>query len=230
MIELRAVTVTIAGKTLLSIPTLSFEAGVRYGIIGENGSGKTTLLRILAGTLLPITGSIHGINRQTIRYLPQAPYAFNLSVRRNVAMALPGLENAQELVDRALRRVGMEALAEKRGNRLSGGEAQRMSLARVLLTPCEVLLLDEPTSATDIRGMDQVEQVLKDYIQETGCTLIFSTHSPAQALRLADRVVYLEQGQVVETGPAEQVLHHPRDDRTCNFLRHWQFDVNNHQV
>lgn len=230
MIELLDVTVRIAGKTLLEVPELTFSQGQRYGIIGENGSGKTTLLRLLAGTLRPTSGEILGVSRHVTRYLPQTPYAFNFNVRRNVSMALSRSEQDPEVVTRALQRVGLEVLSGKRGDRLSGGEAQRMSLARVLAQPCELLLLDEPTSATDIRGMDQVEAALMDYVRETGCTLIFTTHSPAQALRLADNVIYLENGVVVEIGPAKQVLRAPSDECTRNFLRHWQLDAINNNA
>ena len=111
-----------------------------------------------------------------------------------------------------------------RGDRLSGGEAQRMALARVLVRSYDVLLLDEPTSSTDVRSMDQIETTLKEYVQKTQCTLIFSTHSPAQALRLADEVLYLEKGRLVEQGPAATLFHSPQDERTKAFLKHWSLN------
>jgi ABC-type glutathione transport system ATPase component len=83
-------------------------------------------------------------------------------------------------------------------------------------------LLDEPTSCTDIRANDRVEQALLDYAQETGCTLVFSSHAPSQALRLGTRVVALDGGTVAETGAAADVLRSPQMESTQAFLRHWR--------
>lgn len=221
MIVLREVIQQFGGRIVLDIPELCFEPGRRYGLIGENGSGKTTLIRLLAGTLQPSSGKIVGLDEKRIGYLPQSPYAFSFSVLQNVMMAADGHGNARDLAKSALSAVGMESLMNARGDRLSGGEAQRMALARVLVRSYDVLLLDEPTSATDVRSMDLIEQTLQDAIQKTHCTLIFSTHSPAQAKRLADEVLYLEKGQIVERGNAEELFREPKDDRTRAFLQHW---------
>ena len=100
-----------------------------------------------------------------------------------------------------------------------------MALARVLVREYDVLLLDEPTSSTDVRSMDLIELTLKEYVQKTQCTLIFSTHSPAQALRLGDEVLYLEKGKLVEQGDAEALFKSPKDERTRAFLRHWSLNA-----
>lgn len=224
MIALRDVVQQFGGRVVLEIPGLQFLPGRRYGLIGENGSGKTTLIRMLAGTSRPTSGIIEGLQGKKVGYLPQSPYAFSFSVLENVAMALDGRKDAKELAQKALVAVGMESLVEARGERLSGGEAQRMALARVLVRSYDVLLLDEPTSSTDVRSMDLIETTLKEYVEKTQCTLIFSTHSPAQALRLADEVLYLEKGRLVEQGPAQELFHSPEDERTKAFLRHWSLN------
>lgn len=224
MIVLRDVVQQFGGRVVLEIPGLQFLPGRRYGLIGENGSGKTTLIRMLAGTSRPTSGIIEGLQGKKVGYLPQSPYAFSFSVLENVAMALDGRKDAKELAQKALVAVGMESLVEARGERLSGGEAQRMALARVLVRSYDVLLLDEPTSSTDVRSMDLIETTLKEYVEKTQCTLIFSTHSPAQALRLADEVLYLEKGRLVEQGPAQELFHSPEDERTKAFLRHWSLN------
>ena len=224
MIVLRDVVQQFGGRVVLEIPELQFLPGRRYGLIGENGSGKTTLIRMLAGTSRPTSGIIEGLQGKKVGYLPQSPYAFSFSVLENVAMALDGRKDAKELAQKALVAVGMESLVEARGERLSGGEAQRMALARVLVRSYDVLLLDEPTSSTDVRSMDLIETTLKEYVEKTQCTLIFSTHSPAQALRLADEVLYLEKGRLVEQGPAQELFHSPEDERTKAFLRHWSLN------
>lgn len=224
MIVLRNVVQQFGGRVVLEIPELTFVAGKRYGLIGENGSGKTTLIRILAGTSKPASGTIEGLNGKEVGYLPQSPYAFSFSVLANVALALDGHADAKEIAKNALIAVGMESLMDARGDRLSGGEAQRMALARVLMREYDVLLLDEPTSSTDVRSMDLIELTLKEYVHKTQCTLIFSTHSPAQALRLGDEVLYLEKGKLVEQGAAEALFKSPKDERTRAFLRHWSLN------
>lgn len=173
MIVLHDVVQQFGGRVVLEIPELRFMSGRRYGMIGENGSGKTTLLRLLAGTSKASSGTIEGLEGKTVGYLPQAPYAFSFSVLQNVELALEGHREAKELAEKALVAVGMESLANARGDRLSGGEAQRMALARVLVRSYDVLLLDEPTSSTDVRSMDLIEQTLREYVQRTQCTLIF---------------------------------------------------------
>lgn len=224
MIDLRDVVQQFGGRIVLEIPALQFVPGKRYGLIGENGSGKTTLIRMLAGTSKPTSGRIEGLEGKKVGYLPQSPYAFSFSVLQNVALALDGHGDANEIAQKALVAVGMESLMDARGDRLSGGEAQRMALARVLVSAYDVLLLDEPTSSTDVRSMDLIETTLKEYVQKTQCTLIFSTHSPAQALRLADEVLYLEKGRLVEQGLANTLFHSPQDERTKAFLRHWSLN------
>ncbi len=222
MITLSGIKIQYADRLVLDIPHLVFEEGKRYGLIGENGSGKTTLLRILAGTLLPTAGLVEGITLNTMGYMPQTPYAFSFSVQRNVEMALPkGAQRSTQAVA-ALEQVGMGSFNKARGNRLSGGEAQRMAFARIIAKSRKLILLDEPTSSTDIKGTDLIEENLLKYVREKNCTLIFSTHSPAQALRLAEEVIFLDKGRVLELGPAEKVLTQPEQERTRLFLQHWQ--------
>ncbi len=222
MLELKEIAIKYGERTILDIPYLRFEDGKRYGLIGENGSGKTTLLRILAGILQPDIGSLTQFPSDDMGYMPQAPYAFSFSVLRNVMMALPRSAEREQLAMSALRNVGMENMASARGNKLSGGEAQRMACARIIAKPRNLILLDEPTSSTDIKGMDHIENVLLQYASDTKCTMIFSTHSPAQALRLAQEVIFLDQGRIVEQGIADAVLNRPQHEKTKLFLAHWR--------
>jgi tungstate transport system ATP-binding protein len=222
MIALQDVLVQYEERVILDIPELHFAEGKRYGLIGENGSGKTTLLRLLAGTLSPTHGQVRRMAADGMGYMPQNPYAFSFSVLRNVEMALDGEAEREAAAREALRRVGMDTLAQASGSKLSGGEAQRMAFARMIAKPRRLLLLDEPTSSTDIKGTDLIEATLLSYLQVNACTLIFSTHSPAQALRLAEEVIFLDQGRIVEQGLAESVLENPQNERTQLFLAHWR--------
>jgi ABC-type multidrug transport system ATPase subunit len=224
MIELIGVQKLYGERLALDIPLLSFADGGRYALIGPNGSGKTTLLRILAGTLRPDVGSIRygDISKGEIGYLPQKPYAFDRSVLENVLLALEPGAGARKSALAALERVGLGHLAKARGNRLSGGETQRMALARLIAKPRRVLLLDEPTSSADIQANDKMENALLAYAEETGCTLIFSSHAPSQAMRLGQHALALEGGRIGESGSAEQVLQSPQKESTREFLRHWR--------
>lgn len=222
MIELQNITKQYAGRTILNIPQLSFESGKRYALIGVNGSGKTTLLRIIAGIMKPDTGEVRNVPLESMGYMPQSPYAFGFTVRKNVEIALFKSPEATKQAMKALEAVGMAALADARGNKLSGGETQRMAFARMIALPRKLLLLDEPTSAADIRGIDQIEETLLRYVKATRCTVILSTHSPAQALRLADEIIFLDQGKIAEQGASEKVLKKTQNNRTKLFLQHWK--------
>ena len=222
MIKLVNISLKYEDRVILDIPDLNFIEGRRYCLIGENGSGKTTLLRIMAGTLIPDKGEIINNSHEDMGYMPQSPYAFSFSVHKNVEIALKGDPQAEQIAMNALKKVGMDGFAHARGHKLSGGETQRMALARMIAKSRHLLLLDEPTSSTDIRGMDLIEKTLLQYSVDTGCTLVFSTHSPAQALRLGEQVIFLHQGRIVEEGPAEQVLKNPRNEITRQFLQHWR--------
>jgi ABC-type multidrug transport system ATPase subunit len=222
MIRLNDIKVEVKNRTILDIPELELAKGKRYGVIGENGSGKTTLLRIIAGTLISNDGQLKGLpSKGEMGYLPQSPYAFSLSVLENVKMAIP-VENSEQIAKTALEKVGMGALLKSRGNRLSGGERQRMGLARVLALPRSLLILDEPSSATDIRGTNLIEALLLDWHRESQGTLIFSTHSPAQVVRLADEVLFMDKGRVIERGSPREIFDSPVNEETRSFLSHWK--------
>ena len=222
MIELVGITKNYANRFVLDIPQIAFEDGKRYALIGVNGSGKTTLLRIIAGTIKPDTGEVKNILADSMGYMPQSPYAFGFTVQKNVEMAIAKSPSMAKQALRALKAVGMADMANARGNKLSGGETQRMALARMIALPRKLLLLDEPTSAADIEGTDQIENTLLHYAADTGCTVILSTHSPAQALRLAEEIVFLDQGEIAEQGPSVNILKNPQSERAKMFLEHWR--------
>ena len=219
---LRGVVKRYGGRTVLDIPALRLERGTRCGILGANGAGKTTLLRLLAQTLEPDSGSLSWEGTPLpCGYLPQKPYVFGMRVLRNVMLGLEGDRSTRQAkaLD-ALAQVGLEHLAQARGSTLSGGEQQRLALARLLARARPMLLLDEPTSAADIDGAEQIERAL---LAQPACQnglLVFTTHAPAQARRLANFLIVLHQGHIVALGETDQVLSQPQSPEAQRFLDH----------
>lgn len=228
-------------RCVLDFDEFAFEPAHSYALIGANGSGKSTLLRMLAGSSSLTSGSFEFFAaapsgrsapgnseayEASVGYMPQKSYVFAFSVFKNVALALEGLslskEEQAERVNRALDAVGMLDMADARGYGLSGGEAQRVALARMIVRPHDVLLLDEPTASMDVTGTLQVESVLQSYIEETGCLLIVATHAPSQARRISDRAVMLDAGHVVEYGSTADVLDKPQSAAGRAFLSYWK--------
>jgi len=208
-------------RLVLDIPELTLEKGVRYAVIGPNGSGKTTLLRILAGIIAPDEGRIE-LKTCSVGYMPQHPYAFGFSVRRNVELAIRDRKAAHAGALAALDKVGLSELADQKGDRLSGGETQRMAFARIIAEPHELVLMDEPTASADIEGSVRMEQALNSYILSTDCTLLLTTHMPSQASIMAQRIILMENGRIEELGDMKQVLYNPRSESARLFLSHWR--------
>lgn len=217
-------------RMVLDISELHLESGTSYALVGPNGSGKSTFLKVLSGVIDQTSGFVDvagDVPREEllVGYMPQKSYVFGFTVFKNVALALQSSGLAKEEVERrvkdALEAVGMSAFSSERGSGLSGGEAQRVALARMLVQDLDVLLLDEPTASMDIAGTLLIEQALDQYRARTGCLLVTATHAPSQAHRIADSVVMLSGGRVVEFGPAEHVLSAPSSDEGRSFLSYW---------
>ena len=224
-VAVRGLKKTYEETDVLDVELLELERGVAHSIVGPNGAGKSTLLRIIAGTLEPSCGRVD-IQCSSVGYLPQHPYVFGFSVFKNVAIALEGAglsqERVQDKVEQALEAVGMADMAGARGSSLSGGESQRVALARLLAASHDLLVLDEPTSAMDVRGTIAAEHALRDYAQRNDTTIIVSTHAPSQAMRMTSNMVVLVDGQVAEIGLTDRILHSPEDERVREFLSYWR--------
>lgn len=195
MIELRSVKKIYKERTVLDVPQLCIRDGESVALAGANGSGKTTLLRILARVLRADCGTVTAPD--DVRYLPQHPYAFRGTVLDNV---LIGAKEEREKAQQLLEQLELSALADKRAQSLSGGELQKLALCRVLIRPCALLLLDEPTAALDTRGTELVRDALARYKTQTNCTLVFSTHAPQLAAQAADRLILLRDGRIDADG------------------------------
>lgn len=195
MPEIENLTKNYGEKTVLSIDRLTIQKGETLAVTGPNGSGKSTLLKILAGLIKADSGTADGFGK--VLYMPQSSYAFSMSVEKNVLYAMSGDDKA-ERAEKILKRLGLYDLKDRNAKKLSGGETQRLALARLLVCECDTLVLDEPSGAVDIDGTDYVWRAIEEYKKENGCTVIFSTHSPFEAGKHAERIILLHNGQVLE--------------------------------
>ena len=130
-------------------------------------------------------------------------------------------DNKDKRCDEILEELSLTSLADKNAKTLSGGEAQRLSLGRILVNECDFMLLDEPSSAADIEGTETIERALARYREKTGCGVIMTTHSPVQALKLSDRIIMLCDGKIVEDGKPEELLHSPKTEWGKKFISMW---------
>lgn len=216
-------------RTVLDFPGMELQEGKIYGIIGSNGSGKSTFAKILAGilnadsakapaagqsTLLKLSSEFPLNNRVSVGYMPQKNYAFRMSTKANILLG----SKDQKKADYLMKALQLELLAEKRADRLSGGETARMALARLMMKKHHLLILDEPTAAMDMETTFLSENLIMDYVKENNTTLLLVTHSLQQARRMADEILYFHKGQLLEYGPKETVLYHPSKPETQQFL------------
>jgi tungstate transport system ATP-binding protein len=220
--NLHGVGVCFGRVQALSDCTLRIRAGERLALVGSNGSGKSTLLRTLNGLVRPVAGSLQHDVQARQAMLFQRPYMLRASVLHNVALGLwlGGVRWRQARLDAlaALERVGLAHLAARNAKALSGGQQQRVALARAWALKPQVLLLDEPTASLDPAAKREVERLMADFADD-GMTLIFSSHNLGQVKRLAQRVIYLEQGRLVADLPTAEFFNGPIPAAAEAFLK-----------
>ena len=187
------VTKTYDGVRVLDFPGMALQPGSICAVIGANGSGKSTFAKILAG-ILKADRNTPPCSAVSVGYMPQKNYAFRMSTRANLLLNGNDEDRAAQLMD-ALQ---LRHLAEKRADRLSGGETARMALARLMMRDYELVILDEPTAAMDMETTLLAEGLIAEYVQKSGCALILVTHSLQQARRLAQVALYFHKGRLIE--------------------------------
>jgi polar amino acid transport system ATP-binding protein len=239
------ITKAYGGRTVLRGASLSVDEGETIVIIGPSGSGKTTLLRCLNWLETPDAGSVvlrgEAIGRDASgRALSEATVARQRSrigfvfQRFNLFAHLSALENvaigprrvlgetadaARERARAELDRVHLASHVDKRPSQLSGGQQQRVAIARALAMRPELILFDEPTSALDPELVTEVVDVMRE-LADAKMTMVAVTHEMRFARAAADRVVFMDEGAVVETGTPERIFDAPDTDRTRRFLAH----------
>lgn len=219
MIKLRNLKKIYGDRTVLDIEKLIFKKGETVAIVGPNGSGKSTLLKIIADTIKADSGDIE--KKGKLLYLPQQSIPFRKSVRKNILFSMKISDNKEKRCDEILEELCLTELSDKNAKGLSGGECQRLALARLLVNDCDFLLLDEPSSAADIEGTEIIEKTINNYKNKTGCGVIMTTHSPVQALKLANRIIMLCNGKIIEDGKPEELLQNPKTEWGKKFISMW---------
>ena len=209
----------VGGKTILTDISFDVMPGELRGIVGASGSGKSSLLRLLNRLDEPTSGTVY-LNGQDYRQLAtrelrrrvgmvtQRPYLFPGDVASNLQFgpAQRGEIVSSDEIASLLDRVGLPGFASQNVSVLSGGEQQRVSLARTLANRPEVLLLDEPTSALDEKSKMGIEKLIESLVRDHGLTCLMVTHDRDQGRRICPRVILLESGRIVQSGTAMEVL------------------------
>jgi len=207
-------------KILVEDASFEVRTGEVLAIVGPSGSGKTSLLRLLNRLDEPTSGTVYldGVDyrqitprelRRKVAMVTQRPYLFPGTIEENLQFgpAQQGQLLSSEMIEDLLVRVGLKGYASRNVPNLSGGEAQRVSVARTLANSPLILLLDEPTSALDEASKLGVETLIQKIVRDQRLTCVLVTHDTVQAARMAERALVLDKGRIVRDGPINEVLH-----------------------
>lgn len=234
LMEVRNLKVNRGSVEVLSVPDFELRNNESVVLIGPNGAGKSTLMLALATLLQPSAGEIrfHGQPvtasakdtpfRRRIAMVFQEPLLFDATVFNNVAAGLKirGVQSSEvlERVHVCLERFRISHLADRSARKLSGGEAQRTSLARAFATRPEVVLLDEPFVALDPPARQALMEDLELVLRDSGTAAVIATHDQLEALRLADRMVVMHNGRIVQSGKPAEVMSQPANSFVASFV------------
>jgi tungstate transport system ATP-binding protein len=227
-LRLEGVAYAAGGTTLIDGVTATLAAGPRTVILGPNGAGKSLLLRLCHGLIQPSAGSVRWLGRQKDSprlyqaMVFQRPVMLRRSVLGNIIFALrlhgQGASESHSRSIEMLERTGLAGFAHRPARVLSGGEQQRLALARAWALQPEVLFLDEPTASLDPAATRVVEELV-DSIHRSGTKIVMTTHDLGQAHRLADEIMFLYRGHLIETATAERFFAGPATTEASAFLR-----------
>ena len=220
-LHLQSISFIREGQALLSDVALTFTPGGLTAIVGPNGAGKSLLLRICNGLIEPSHGTVAWSHNPRHRHalVFQRPVMLRRSVRSNVIHALKAADHhrVDARADEALARFGLTHLADRPARLLSGGEQQKLAIARAWAIEPDILFLDEPTSQLDPASTRDIETLLQSLVAE-GITLVMITQDLGQTRRLASRILLFHKGKLVEDSSAEQFFSQPRSPEAQAFL------------
>jgi tungstate transport system ATP-binding protein len=233
-IEVKDLLIQRNGRNVLEVDSLEIAHGETLTIVGPNGAGKSTLLLVLAHLLKPARGNIQFAGkslkqwneleyRRKISFVFQAPLLMDMTVEQNVALGLRfrgvSKETIREQVSRWIKQLGIEPLSKRQAGQLSGGEAQRVSLARAFVLEPELLLLDEPFAALDPPTRAKLLEDLSALLSEDHRTAVFVTHNLDEAAKLSDHMAVIVDGRLRQVGLMRDIKACPADEAVAAFLR-----------
>jgi len=231
-VELRGITKEFGDVTAVDDISLEIGRGEFFSLLGPSGCGKTTTLRLIAGFEQPTKGEIL-INNKNVR--GQRPYERNVNtvfqnyalfphltvdgnIRFGLARKQTARKKADELIEEALNLVQLRGMGDRYPRQLSGGQQQRVALARALILKPEVLLLDEPLGALDLKLRKQMQMELKSLQEKVGITFIYVTHDQDEALTMSDRIAVMDHGAIAQVGTPEKIYELPRTRFVAEFI------------
>jgi spermidine/putrescine transport system ATP-binding protein len=231
-IQVAGIVRRLGGNTVLDGVTFSIRSGEFFSLLGPSGCGKTTLLRIIGGLDLPDEGNVRVCGRDVrdfasherpVNMVFQSYALFpHLSVRENVAFGLRMKKilaaDIDRRVEKVLATVQITPLADRKPAQLSGGQKQRVAIARAIVNEPQVLLLDEPLGALDLKLRKELQIELLNLQRQLGITFVFVTHDQEEALVLSDRIAVMRAGRIEQMGGAEELYERPRKRFVAQFL------------
>lgn len=216
-------------RCVLNIENRTIKKGSFLGIIGPNGAGKSTLIKIIAGLTEASNGTVtYDGNRlntrvqQNMTLVFQKPYLLRTTVFNNIAypLVIRGVKKQEisERVNDVMKSLDIEFLRDQKARTLSGGETQKVALARAIVIKPSLLLLDEPTANIDPNSVLVMEENIKKFHEESNSTVIMITHNLQQSRRLCVDVAFMNKGEIVEIGDVDSVFNHPENITTKKFI------------
>ena len=218
-IELKDIIVKSNGRTILNIPHAIIPADRITACIGPNGAGKTTFLKLLDGLITPDSGTVsHSFETKTALVLHHTPMikasaAANIGMVRDVDSSI-----TESDIKNVMEAVGLGKLGTSPAHKLSAGERQKLCLGRAILQKPNLILLDEPTANLDPNTTEQVEEIIRQ-LDRQGSDVIFSSHQLAQVQRLAEHIVFIDQGEIKEKGPVGPFFENPQTPAAKRYLQ-----------
>lgn len=223
-LEIRKLVRDYGTKRVLDLESVTIEKGTRTAIIGSNGAGKSTLLNIVSRIDVATEGEVvyESEDPRLVTQVFQQPYMLRTSVERNIQYPLRlrnwPEEGMKKRSNELMEDLGLLDLRHQKAWKLSGGETQKVALARALSFQPSLLLLDEPTANIDPATTAEIEEMLLKINREEGTTILFVTHNLAQARRVCNRLLFLDKGKLVESGDCQEILQNPKEEKTRRFI------------